>query len=409
MRAKRIVRSLIASFPPALLWIVASPPADSLAAAAPPAAASRYEARFPGTSPEVAFDGAGRLHVAYAAEHAGATDQVLVRTLGPALSPPVAVTGRVALEASGEVGPVIAALPGNALVVVYALTLPGGGWRSELLAQRSADGGRTWQPPRRVHDDAQIASHSYAAVAVNRRGLPVVSWLDKRSGHQGVRAAVLDLGGPRPNRSVDDVTCECCRTAMLAAADGTLWSAYRDLATGNVRNIAFATSRDEGATFVRGGDVAADNWSLSGCPDSGPRLAQAGDGAVWATWFNGERKAIEVAAARRDRFGPAQVVATASGEVALVNHPEIGTFPDGRLVVFYEIAGAGRAVVMRVADATGGRWGAPVELARDAARPRYARAGSRAVLAYSSHGGDAHTVVLVDGAELVKRAAGGGR
>jgi hypothetical protein len=330
-----------------------------------------------------------------------------VRTFAPALSPAVAVTGRVALEARGEVGPVIAALPNNALAVAYALTLPGGGWKSELLAQRSTDGGRTWQPARRVHDDGQAASHSYAAIAVNRRGLPVLSWLDKRTGHQGVRATVLDPGGPRPNRSVDEVTCECCRTALLAVADGTIWSAYRDLAANNVRNIAFAVSRDDGATFEGRGDVAADNWSLSGCPDSGPRLAQAGDGAVWAAWFNGERRAIEVAAARGGRFRAPQTVAAAGGAIALVNHPEVGTLPDGRLVVFYETGGSGRGVSMRVGDRAGNRWGPPTEIARDAARPRFARAGARAALAYDSSAGDTHSVVLVDGADLVRRAGAG--
>jgi hypothetical protein len=373
-----------------------------VAAAAPTAAAApRYQARFAGKGPSLAFDGSGTLHLAYAAADASGADRVLVRSFDRRLSAPVAVTPAVAVEAGGEVGPEIAALAGRELAVVYAVAVPGGRWQSELRAQRSPDGGRTWRAPQRVHDDGKVASHSYADLVASRRGAAVVSWLDDRSGRQGVRAALLAAGGPARNQNVDDATCECCRTALLTARDGTVWLAYRDLAEDNVRNIAYATSRDDGATFTRRGDVADDRWSIAGCPDSGPRLAQADDGAVWAAWFNGERRAVEVAAARGGRFAAPQVVAAASGEVTLVNHPEIGTLPDGRLVVVYETARSGRALALRIGDASGKRWQPPVEIARDASRPRWARAGGRAVLAYSSHRGGRDEVVLVDARDLL--------
>jgi hypothetical protein len=398
MHPSRVVWSFVVVLGAAVAALAAT---KAAAPAAPSVeAAPRYQARFAGKAPALAFDGDGTLHVAYAAAADDeAADQVLVRAFGVELSAAVAVSGPIALEAEGEVGPELASLGGGALATVYAVALPGR-WVSELRLQRSGDGGRSWQPPQRVHDDGKSASHSYADVVANRRGEPVVSWLDNRSGHQGARAAVFGAPEAHANVSVDDVTCECCRTSMLAAADGTIWLAYRDLAEGDVRNVAYALSRDDGSSFTRKGDIADDRWSISGCPDSGPRLAQAPDGTVWAAWFNGERRAIEVAPARGSRFTAPQVVAAAGGEVTMVNHPEIGTLPDGRLVLFYETAGGGRAIAMRVGDPGGKRWQPPVVLARDASRPRWARSGDRAVLAYSSHAGDRHQVVLVDGRDL---------
>jgi hypothetical protein len=311
-------------------------------------------AQFAGRDPSIAFDDRGTLHVAYADEqsrlvyHAGARETIVTPDK---------------VESRGESSPVIVLPRAGEIVIVYPSA-------KELRAQRSSDGGKTWAGVERVNDDfSPQRSHAFADVAA-AAGRVVVSWLDSRSGEQGVVAAVVGS----PNVTVDAKTCQCCRTALLAHSSGAVWLAYRDLDDHHVRNMAYAVSRDGGRTFAPRGAIADDQWSVHGCPESGPRLAEGKDGRVWAAWTNGKGPAIEVAAAvGGGRFGAPAVIAHGS-----VNHPEVGTLPDGRIAVFYE---AMNDVVARYADARGTEWSEAKVVIAGGRLPRYARRGSHAALA----------------------------
>jgi len=362
-----------------------------------------FHAQFEGKSPSIRFDSSGTLHIAFV-EPGRSSDRVAIRTLGHALSttkPVSPVTDKP--EAYGEVGPILALLPNGEEVVVYSSAIPGGQWSSELRMQRSHDGGASWSTPQLIHDDHRLTSHSFVDVAVNRGGDAVFSWLDDRSGHQGVRAAVLHNDSLSRNTSVDDFTCECCRTTLLTAADGALWLAYRDHAEGDVRNMAYAISRDGGASFVRQGDIADDHWSVNGCPDSGPRLTQTADGAIWATWFNGKAGSIEAAQSRGRGFSAPQVLAAPTAMFPIVNHPEIGTLPDGRLILFYEAnqAKGTRTLAMRIGDSRGMTWSDPVIVATNAVGPRFTRSDDHAAFAFTRFDGSKPSVVIEDWRDLV--------
>jgi len=160
----------------------------------------------------------------------------------------------------------------------------------------------------------------------------------------------------------------------VAHSSGAVWLAYRDLDEQHVRNMAFAVSGDGARTFVPRGTIADDQWSVHGCPESGPRLAEGRDGRVWAAWTNGKGPQIEVAAAATGgRFGAPQVIARGA-----VNHPEIGTLPDGRIAVFYESM---NDVVARFADPRGSKWSEPRVVIAGGRLPRYARHGEHTALA----------------------------
>jgi BNR repeat-like domain len=358
-------------------------------------------AQFPGRASSPSFDARNVLHVTYIVGE-GHAARVADRVIAERTAEPVMISPPGdAVEARGEDGPVLATLPEGTLLVVYSVSRPGGSHHhgaNMLQAQVSRDG-RTWSAPRAVNDDTTSRSHAFVDVTATRSGGAVVAWLDSRSGSQGVQTAVVRADGAvTPTRTADEKTCQCCRTALHSAGDGTVWLAYRDLAPGDVRDMAYAVSRDGGQTFMPRGDVAGDGWSLNGCPESGPRFAETADGTVWLAWFNGKANAIEVASARAGGpFGRPSVVASGDAVTQLVNHPEIGTLADGRLVVFYEAFRDGkRAINARVSDAGHERWSPPIPIADDGRAPRYARSGDRLRLTYTRFAGETAEVRLID-------------
>src|SRR5690606_33431706 len=85
--------------------------------------------------------------------------------------------------------------------------------------------------------------------------------------------------------------CPCCRTSLAVAPDGTVYVAWRGIdrsdASGEQRDIMFASSRDGGFTFTQPLRVHKDAWQFNGCPHAGPSLAVDSDGDLHAAWFTG--------------------------------------------------------------------------------------------------------------------------
>ena len=254
----------------------------------------------------------------------GGAGVVYRRLDGPESSPdhgPVAVSPPgVVTSAGGETPPVLQFLPDGTLVAAYTVPLPGR-WQNRILLQRSTDGGATWSAPRPLPNGGDPGSqHQLSAAAVtgaatgSDHGGLVLAWLESRNGVRGLRAARTRDGERfEPDRAVDGKTCECCGTAARGlsaiaalAAPGRrrrrpVWLAYRDVDDGDRRDIHLAASRDGGATFAPPRPVSPDGWKLPGCPDQGPRLAEAPGGALWAAWFTGAEPGVYAAGVRGRR------------------------------------------------------------------------------------------------------------
>ncbi len=246
-----------------------------------------------GRNPAALITPEGAAHVVYVDP---ATRRLMHRRLDESRPSAISPSGDT-IDLRGENTPLFASRGDGSLLVLYPAAVPGGSGhhsKSELRAQLSADGGRTWSAPRRIDGDVAPRSHNFADFALTRGGDVVVSWLDSRAGKQGVQTAVVqrDLRVAAA-QTADPLTCQCCRTALFAASNGQIWLAYRDLAVGDVRNMAYAVANGAGQPFVARGDVADDRWSVKGCPESGPRFAETADGTMWLAWFNGAANAIE--------------------------------------------------------------------------------------------------------------------
>ncbi len=86
---------------------------------------------------------------------------------------------------------------------------------------------------------------------------------------------------------VADATCQCCRTALTVADDGTVYAAWRHIFDGGERDMALARSDDGGATSGPPARVHRDGWAIDGCPHSGPAVTTDAEGAVHVAWATG--------------------------------------------------------------------------------------------------------------------------
>src|SRR4029077_12288819 len=105
---------------------------------------------------------------------------------------------------------------------------------------------------------------------------------------------VASLDGTIAPRAVTGGVCYCCKTAITTSADGAIYTVWRHVYPGNIRDIAFTMSRDGGRTFAAPIRVSEDKWVLEGGPDDGPAMAV--DAAnrinvVWPTLITDDRSA----------------------------------------------------------------------------------------------------------------------
>jgi hypothetical protein len=240
---------------------------------------------------------------------------------------------------------------------------------TEIKSARSRDGGRTFGAPVTLQSSGAAGDRGWPAIALDRRANLHAVWLDHRgmtvktpapaagAPHQHDGAAMAKKSGlyyasagttVAHDRQVTDGVCYCCKTALTAGADGTLYAAWRHVYPGNFRDMAFTMSRDGGRTFSPPARVSEDGWSINGCPDDGPALAADTRGTVHVVWpavVGGDTPhgAIFYASTRDGRrFTPRVWIPTLGGPKP--SHPQIVADARGRIVIAWDETVDGRRV-----------------------------------------------------------------
>ena len=175
---------------------------------------------------------------------------------------------------------------------------------NDLVVSISHDGGKTFGDAAKVNDDEAPASHGMHSLAVDKDGRIFLAWLDERnikkpehtggSHHDGgepnseVFFSFSEDGGKTfaQNKKLATEVCPCCKTTLLVANDGKVYTAWRQVLPGEFRHIAVAHSTDNGRTFSGGVVVSDDKWQISACPVSGAALSlDDDDGSLVAAWY----------------------------------------------------------------------------------------------------------------------------
>jgi hypothetical protein len=296
---------------------------------------------------------------------------------------------------------------------------------TKLVHARSTDGGKTFARAAAVPGADAAGNRGWQNAVADRSGRIYTVWLDHReladggmaSSHHDHNAArpdgvamaqksklfVASLDGSIAPRSVTGGVCYCCKTALAAGADGTLYAAWRHVYPGNIRDIAFTVSRDAGRTFAAPLRVSEDRWVLEGCPDDGPAMtvdAKNRVHIVWPTLIQAPASEPTIAlfyATSSDgrRFTARERIPTEG----MPHHPQIAFAPDGSLAIAWDEGekGTRRAAIARGNVDTRGRARFVRTLVGErAVYPAVAAVPDATLLAWTSTGAADGSVIRVE-------------
>ena len=295
---------------------------------------------------------------------------------------------------NGEQPPRVALTPrpsgAPAITVVWTAKGASG---TRLQTARSTDGARTFSKSALVPGTDAPGNRGWEAMTADSQGQVHLAWLDHRrlaqadaaassaapaahhdhaasdqngkmgsSPRDGVAMAQLSelyfatLDGSAAPRGITSGVCYCCKTALTTAPGGRVSVAWRHVYPGNLRDIAFASSKDGGRTFSAPRRVSEDQWQLDGCPDDGPAMAAEGETAVhviWPTLVRDDKQQPTIGlfyAAARDEgpFSPRLALPTEG----LPHHPQIAIASGSLVTAWDELRdGARQLVVARASTA----------------------------------------------------------
>lgn len=196
--------------------------------------------------------------------------------------------------------PVIAAR-GNTIVASWITkNAPHG---SAVYVARSADGGATWTKGQSPHP-AMASEFGFPAVALASDGSADLIWLDGRGleggmeghGDMQLHHAKLTKGGQLTDEErVDARVCDCCGLSLAQTGDALI-AVYRDRSGEEVRDIAAMRRGVKGWSDAQ--RVAADGWTIKGCPVNGPQVDARGNDVAVAWFTAAEKPAVKVAFSR---------------------------------------------------------------------------------------------------------------
>ena len=173
---------------------------------------------------------------------------------------------------------------GRSIVVSAISSDPG-----DLLAWRSADGGRTWSAPLTVNDQPKASREGLHAMAADVEGHVAMAWLDDRSG-KGKRlvGAFSNDGGATWGKNVElyqspsGTICQCCAPSPAALGGDRFAVMWRNVIEGS-RDLYVRVLQRGRPVDERVEKAGRGTWKLDACPMDGGGIAER-HGAIGTAW-----------------------------------------------------------------------------------------------------------------------------
>jgi hypothetical protein len=358
--------------------------------------------------PAVAAAGDGTGYVVWVEHGAGGAADVRLAHVGGDGQLMSATPARVNTEAGAATAwrgdpPTVALAPDGTIYVGWTARVGAAPHASALELSASRDGGRTFDAPVRINDDAKPGAHGMHSLAVGADGRVYVAWLDERDADAAMQHMEPSAGGKHKegnrelffasssdggrtfsaNQLVAKEVCPCCKTALAVGTDSRVYVSWRQVLPGEFRHIAVASTQDAGRTFSPPVVVSDDRWQIAGCPVSGSALSVAADGALRVLWYaagEGAPAGLYLSESRDGgrTFAPREPFAERSGS----NTPVIVKGDGGGDAVVWEDQSAGSPRIATASlDAQAQTAGGGV-LAGAGESPAASAAGGRTFVAY---------------------------
>ena len=261
---------------------------------------------------------------------------------GKSWTAPNTIVRRQDFDVYAEAPPTVVRLGNGTFLSLWGQKIKTGGkWDgSHIFSSVSADSGKIWSAPVRVHSDISPSEHSFTSAIPLENGKAEVIWLDARDYETKHRyrlmSAVINSKGQISNeKTIDEDTCTCCPTALVRTMAGAV-AAYRGHNSEEMRDIKVARLLD--GNWQTPHSVHDDLWKINGCPVNGPALASSGN-RVGIVWFTGSNDKPEVKFALSDdqgaRFQAPITLDSSNGEGRPLGHVAISLLEDGSAVAIW--------------------------------------------------------------------------
>ncbi len=216
---------------------------------------------------------------------------------GASWLPPVLINAQPEqISAGGDNRPKLAVGADGSVYVAWTKPLAKP-YTGEIRFARSADGKTFSPPVTVHQDRSEIthafesmlvASDGSVVLAwIDKRDMVAAKANKAEYRGAAVYSAISTDGGRtfQPERKIADHACECCRIAATIDKDGAPLFMWRHVFAPNERDHAIVRLKADGApeTVLR---ATFDRWKIDGCPHHGPSLAVDGAGVRHAVWFN---------------------------------------------------------------------------------------------------------------------------
>lgn len=220
----------------------------------------------------------------------GAAPQIwCARWNGASFDAPVQIGTGSVVPGIYEFGGLDVATAGQHVFVVFE------DFEQGIFLARSEDGGATWLPPVTVFATPPGMGNTISAISTDAAGNPMVTFLLQTSSETNAHvhfARSTDEGATftvSTNASapsgINGQACECCYQDILTAGNDTVFVAFR-ANRNNLRDMWVTRSTDGAGTFDVACDVDAQDWNISACPFSGPRLTRLAGDSLLAVWMS---------------------------------------------------------------------------------------------------------------------------